>query len=77
MKVVTKAFDGGVPFADLPSGAVYRNEPGSAVLFMKVLMMPDKEGVRRACQLNLNDGRVCLPPTIPLVWPVAGTFVEE
>ena len=77
MKVVTKAFGGGVSFDGLPSGAVYRNEPGSAFLFMKLVHPPDVGGVRRVSQVCLNDGRVCMPPTIPLVWPVAGTFVEE
>jgi hypothetical protein len=34
-------------------------------------------GVGRVYQIHLNDGRVCRPPTTPLVWPVAGAFVEE
>ena len=77
MKVVTKAFGGGVSFDGLPSGAVYRNEPGSALLFMKLVHPPDANGVRLVHQVCLSDGRVCSAPTIPLVWPVAGTFVEE
>jgi hypothetical protein len=77
MKVVTKAFGGGVSFDDLPSGAVYRNEPGSEHLFVKLVLPPDGMGVGRVYQIHLNDGRVCRPPTTPLVWPVAGAFVEE
>lgn len=77
MKVVTKPAGGGVPFDGLPSGAVYRNEPGSALLFMKLVHPPDANGVRLVHQVCLNNGRVCMPPTIPLVWPVAGAFVEE
>ena len=77
MKVVTKPAGGGVRFHDMPSGAVYRNEPGSEHLFMKLVLPPDGTGACPVYQIHLNNGRVCMPPTIPLVWPVAGTFVEE